>query len=138
MTLLLSSLMVSWSYDDIYNRLDKSPKKWAQVIGIALLPCPSHCPSAPGGSRLSEFRKIPEDFFKNQQLFQWLFVKSTKISDKNLNIWYFSDFLQKLKIFVNKNIIKMENIKVTPIPCFQNDTDLYNQRICWFLIKCYS
>ena len=35
-----------------------------------------------GGSRLSEFRKIPEDF-ENQRHFQWIFVKSTKISDKN-------------------------------------------------------
>ena len=39
----------------------------------------------------------------------------TKISNKNLNIWNFSHFLQKLKIFVNKNTIKMENIKVPPI-----------------------
>ena len=59
--------------------------------------------------------KFLKKFFENQRLFQWLFVKSTKISDKNLNIWNFSEFLQNLKIFVNKNTIKMENIKVPPI-----------------------
>ena len=58
--------------------------------------------------------KFLKKFFQNQRLFQWLFVKSTKISNKNLNIWNFNHFLQKLKIFVNKNTIKMENIKVTP------------------------
>ena len=58
--------------------------------------------------------KFLKKFFENQRLFQWLFVKSTKISEKNLNIWNFSEFLQKLKIFVNKNTIKMENIKVPP------------------------
>jgi len=56
--------------------------------------------------------KFLKNFFENQRLFQWFFVKSPKISDKNLNIWNFSDFLQKLKIFVNKNTIKLENIKV--------------------------
>ena len=58
--------------------------------------------------------KFLQKFFENQRLFQWLFVKRTKISDKNLNIWNFSDFLKKLKIFVNKNTIKMKNIKVPP------------------------
>ena len=62
--------------------------------------------------------KFLKKFFKNQRLFQWLFVKSTKISDKNLNIWNFSEFLQKWKIFVNKNAIEMENIKVPPIDKF--------------------
>ena len=47
--------------------------------------------------------KFLKNFFENQRLFQWLFVRSTKISDKKLNIWNFSDFLQMLKIFVNKN-----------------------------------
>ena len=59
--------------------------------------------------------KFLQKFFENQRLFQWLFVKRTKISDKNLNIWNFSDFLQKLKIFVNKNTIKMKNIKMYPL-----------------------
>ena len=59
--------------------------------------------------------KFLQKFFENQRLFQWLFVKRTKISDKNLNIWNFSDFLKKLKIFVNKNTIKMKNIKMYPL-----------------------
>ena len=59
--------------------------------------------------------KFLQNFFENQRLFQWLFVKRTKISDKNLNIWNFSDFLKKLKIFVNKNTIKMKNIKIYPL-----------------------
>ena len=59
--------------------------------------------------------KFLQKFFENQRLFQWLFVKRTKISDKNLNIWNFSDFLKKLKIFVNKNTLKMKNIKMYPL-----------------------
>ena len=62
--------------------------------------------------------KFLQKFFENQRLFQWLFVKRTKISDKNLNIWNFSDFLKKLKIFVNKNE-KYKN--VPPINDFFSD-----------------
>ena len=47
--------------------------------------------------------KFLKKFFENQRLVQWLLVKSTKISEKNLNIWNLAEFLQKLKIFVNKN-----------------------------------
>ena len=49
-----------------------------------------------GGSRLSEFRKIAEEIFrkisdksellKSQRLFQWLFTKKYKISDKKVTL----------------------------------------------------
>ena len=58
--------------------------------------------------------KFLQKFFENQRIFQFLIVKSTKISEKNLDIWTFCEFFENWKIFVNKNTIKMKNIWVLP------------------------
>ena len=58
-----------------------------------------------GGSPLSEFRKILEEIFRKSTTFSVIFCKKFK---------NFSEFLQRLKTFVNKNTIKMGNIKVPP------------------------
>ena len=78
-----------------------------------------------GGSWLSELRKIPEVNLRKSTTFSVTFWQ--KVQKSVTKIWTFeisATFLQKLKIFVNKNTIKMENIKVPPIACPKNTQSL--------------